>query len=60
MCCGQFKNDLFKQNLINESFLTLSKEVNSELSLPDSYKDKAKGLMHKELKMQEITIKLKQ
>jgi len=21
MCCGQFKNDLFKQNLVNESFI---------------------------------------
>lgn len=31
MCCGQFKNDLFKQNLVNKSLISLSAFVNNKI-----------------------------
>ena len=31
MCCGQFKNDLFKQNLVNKTFVKMQIQVSDLL-----------------------------
>ena len=62
MCCGQFKNELFKQDMVNKSFFHLSTEVNA------LYRDKVKAYskemcedkMHEIIKQEEIKIKLMQ
>ena len=33
MCCGQFKNDLYKQNLVNESLVRMSSYVNDSIDV---------------------------
>ena len=60
MCCGQFKNDLFRQNLVNEACINLSDYINKKLKSKDVSKNLAKKYMHAQLKMHEIKIKLKQ
>jgi hypothetical protein len=60
MSCGQFKNDLFKQHLVNESLVKLSSYVNKQFEDKEASKDLVKGRMHTELKKEEIRIKLMQ
>ena len=60
MCCGQFKNELFKQNLVNESFVKLSSYVNKQFTDKDMTKSRVKILMHEQIKKEEIKIKLMQ
>ena len=60
MCCGQFKNDIFKQNLVNEACINLSDYVNKILKNKDVSKKLAKKRMHEELKKHEIRIKMLQ
>jgi len=38
MACGQFKNDLFKQNLMNEELINIQKFVNEKLEKKHSKK----------------------
>ena len=60
MCCGQFKNDIFKQNLVNQACIDLSNFVIKKLEDKNVSKTIAKKLMHDELKKGEIRIKLLQ
>lgn len=60
MCCGQFKNDFFKQVLVNRSLVNISGKVNSKLDNDGASKEYTKMFMHKELKREEIRIKLMQ
>lgn len=60
MCCGQFKNDFFKQVLVNRSLVNISGKVNAKLDNDGASKDYTKMFMHKELKREEIRIKLMQ
>ena len=60
MCCGQFKNDIFKQNLVNQACINLSDYVNKILKNKDVSKKLAKKRMHEELKKHEIRIKMLQ
>ena len=60
LCCGQFKNDIFKQNLVNQSCIKLSNFVITKLEDKNVSKTIAKVLMHDELKKEEIRIKLLQ
>ena len=46
MCCGQFKNELFKQNLVNESLIKLSGFVNNKLDVEKVSKKQTVALMH--------------
>ena len=60
MCCGQFKNDIFKQDLVNRSCIDLSNFIIKKLNDKNVSKSIAKKLMHEELKKAEIRIKLLQ
>ena len=60
MCCGQFKNEIFKQNLVNDACVELSASVNSSLKDDTVSMPKAKEQMHEELGKHEIRIKIKQ
>ena len=39
MCCGQFKNELYKQNLVNEALIDLQVFVNDQLLVKKNTKD---------------------
>ena len=58
MCCGQFKNDFLKQVFVNRSLVEISGLVNGQLDDEGASKSFAKAYMHKELKREEIRIKL--
>ena len=60
MCCGQFKNDFLKQVYVNRSLVVISGKVNEQLDNEGASKSFAKAFMHKELKREEIKIKLMQ
>ena len=60
MCCGQFKNDFLKQVFVNSSLVNISGKVNEQLDNEGASMPFAKQFMHKELKRQEIKIKLMQ
>ena len=56
MCCGQFKNELFKQDMVNKSFFKLSTKVNElyrDKNLAYS-KEKCEEKMHEIIKEEEI------
>ena len=58
MCCGQFKNELFKHNLVNESLIKLSGFVNNKLDVEKVSKKQTVALMHQQLHREEIKIKM--
>ena len=58
MCCGQFKNELFKQNLVNESLIKLSGFVNNKLDVEKVSKKQTVALMHQQLHREAIKIKM--
>ena len=58
LCCGQFKNDIFKQDLVNRECINLSNFIIKKLNDKNVSKTIAKKLMHHELKKSEIRIKL--
>ena len=60
MCCGSFKNDLLKQNLVNESLIKLSAFVNHKLDVEKCSKTLTKKLMHEELAKHALRIKMTQ
>ena len=60
MCCGMFKNDIYKQNLFNNACIKVSNYVLKKLEDKRVSKDLAKTKMHKKLKEEEIKIKMLQ
>ena len=54
------KNDFLKQVLVNRSLVELSKMVNEKLDNEGASKEYTKMFMHKQLKKEEIRIKLTQ
>lgn len=60
MCCGRMKNDFLKQVFVNRSLIRISEKVNDKLDIEGSSVEFAKLFMHKELKREEIRVKLKQ
>lgn len=60
MCCGQFKNELFKQNLVNESLINLSGFVNHKLDVEKVSKKHTVAQMHSQLHREELKIKILQ
>ena len=60
MCCGQFKNELFKQNLIDKALINLSAFVEETLEVKKEGKEHTIQLMHKRLKEEEVRIKMMQ
>ena len=55
MACGQFKNDLFKQNLMNEELINIQKFVNVKLN-----KHSKKGTEELcQLELQKAQVKIK-
>lgn len=60
MCCGQFKNDFLKQVYVNESLVKISNKVNEQLDVVGKSKKQTVKFMHRELKREEIKIKLRQ
>ena len=58
MCCGRFKNFLYKQNLINESCIKVSTFVQQTLESGLASEDTAKKYMHAELHREELKIKM--
>lgn len=58
MCCGQFKNELFKQNLVDKALIRLSNFVEDSLEVKKESLTKTLDLMHEELKKEEVTIKM--
>ena len=63
MSCGKYKNDLFRQTLVNESVIETQVEINQQLNLPKKKGnpgwDKAKLMMYRLLKKNELKIKFK-
>ena len=59
MCCGQFKNDFLKQVYVNRSLKTISGDIQAKFRKKES-KSYLKDYMHKQLKREEIKIKLRQ
>ena len=60
MCCGGFKNDLVRQNLVNESLKKLSAFVNNKLDNEKCSKKLTVALMHDELAKHALRIKMTQ
>lgn len=60
MCCGGFKNDLLRQNLVNQSLVKLSAFVNNKLDNEKCSKRLTVELMHKELYKSALRIKMTQ
>lgn len=60
MCCGGFKNDLLRQNLVNESLIKLSAFVNNKLDNEKCSKKLTVQLMHEELAKHALRIKMTQ
>lgn len=58
MCCGGFKNDLLRQNLVNESLIKLSAFVNNKLDNEKCSKKLTVALMHEELAKHALRIKI--
>ena len=58
MCCGQFKNDFFKQNLVNKQLVTVFDHIHSEYKMHS--KKESEFRMFKKLKQEEIRIKMLQ
>ena len=58
MCCGQFKNDFFKQNLVNNQLLSVFNHVKSIYT--SNSKKESEFLMFKALAKEEIRIKMLQ
>ena len=54
------KNDFLKQVFVNRSLIRISEKVNDKLDKDGSSVEFAKLFMHKELKREEIRVKLKQ
>jgi hypothetical protein len=60
MCCGGFKNDLVRQNLVNESLKKVSAFVNNKLDNEKCSKKLTVELMHEELAKHALRIKMTQ
>lgn len=56
MCCGQFKNDFFKQNLVNVRLVEVFEVVNKKLK--ENSKKNTEKIMAQVLKKEEIRIKM--
>lgn len=60
MCCGQFKNELFKQCLVDKALIRLSDFVEQKMEIEKESLKKTVELMHDMLKREEIKIKMMQ
>lgn len=60
MCCGQFKDDLFKQCLVDKSLIRLSNFVNEAIDVLKKPVDLVVKEMHLELEKEEFKIKMTQ
>jgi hypothetical protein len=58
MCCGRYKNDLFKQNLVNEQLIKTQSLV--QVAISGSSKKGTETFMLKELKKGEVKMKIMQ
>lgn len=60
MCCGLFKNDLFQQNLANESLIEITKFVLDELDNKKNSKNGTELLCKTLVPLQVMKIQMKQ
>lgn len=60
MCCGQFKQELYKQILVDKALVKLSSFVEQTMEVEKMSKTKTVKLMHQELKRHEVRIKMMQ
>jgi hypothetical protein len=60
MCCGQFKDELYKQCLVDASLIRLSNFVNHAIDVEHKPVDTVIAEMHRELEKEEFRIKLAQ
>lgn len=58
MCCGQFKNELYKQNLVDQALINLSAYVEDQMEKKKESKKKSITLMDKRLREEEVRIKM--
>jgi hypothetical protein len=60
MCCGQYKNELYKQTLLDKALVDLSNFVDHKLEVEKLSLNLTLELMHQELRKAELRIKLLQ
>lgn len=60
MCCGQFKNELFKQNLVDQALINLSAFVEDLMENKKESKAETIDKMHQWLRREEVRMKMKQ